>query len=412
MMRRRNKTHASHPHARLAVCATGCAKLACVPGFLPIDGFFMPSFIPPSVVQDNAAAPRAMPQGDWVAAAFADRGAWRRLSVQLKSFGREHIWNLQGVTRLDHVGAQVLWNHWGRAWPERIELDATQRDMFERVARFSTTQTVPEPWRLADQVDRLGVLVLPAVDHLKHLIELTGQLVLDLLRLCANPRRAPWRDISGHLYRMGATALPITALVGFLIGVVLAYLMSLQLRQFGAEAFIVNILGISLIRELGPMLGAILVAGRSGSAITAQIGVMRVTEELDAMRVMGIPHGFRLVMPRALALGVAMPLVALWTTLAALAGGMLAADVAMGISPAYFVQALPAAVQIGNLALAMAKSVVFGVFIALIGCHWGLRVKPNTESLGQGTTASVVSAITMVIIVDALFAVAFKNVGF
>jgi phospholipid/cholesterol/gamma-HCH transport system permease protein len=211
---------------------------------------------------------------------------------------------------------------------------------------------------------------------------------------------------------MGALALPITALVGFLIGVVLAYLMSLQLRQFGAEAFIVNILGISLIRELGPLLAAILVAGRTGSAITAQIGVMRVTEELDAMQVMGIPQGYRLVMPRALALALAMPLISLWTTLAALAGGMLAADMTMGISAAYFLQSLPEAVQVGNLWLAMGKSVVFGVFIALIGCHWGLRVKPNTQSLGQGTTASVVTAITMVIVVDAVFAILFRNVGF
>ena len=207
-------------------------------------------------------------------------------------------------------------------------------------------------------------------------------------------------------------ALPITALVGFLIGVVLAYLMSLQLRQFGAEAFIVNILGISLIRELGPLLGAILVAGRTGSAITAQIGVMRVTEELDAMQVMGIPQGYRLVMPRALALALAMPLISLWTTLAALAGGMLAADMTMGISAAYFLQSLPDAVNVGNLWLAMGKSVVFGVFIALIGCHWGLRVEPNTQSLGQGTTASVVTAITMVIVVDAVFAILFRNVGF
>ena len=372
----------------------------------------MPLFTPPSVALDNAATPRALPQGDWVAAAFADRRAWRRLAAQLKACGRGHAWSLQGLERLDHVGAQVLWNHWGRAWPAQVELDDAQRAMLERVAQFTTEQAGAERWRLGDQVDRLGVLVLHALDHLKHLVELTGQLLLDVLRLLRTPRRGPWRDISGHLYRMGTTALPITALVGFLIGVVLAYLMSLQLRQFGAETFIVNILGISLIRELGPMLGAILVAGRSGSAITAQIGVMRVTEELDAMRVMGIPHGFRLVMPRALALGLAMPLVALWTTLAALAGGMLAADVAMGISPAYFAQALPAAVKVGNLWLAMAKSVVFGVFIALIGCHWGLRVKPNTQSLGEGTTASVVSAITMVIIVDALFAIAFKNVGF
>jgi phospholipid/cholesterol/gamma-HCH transport system permease protein len=187
--------------------------------------------------------------------------------------------------------------------------------------------------------------------------------------------------------------------------------MSQQLRQFGADAFIVNILGLSLIRELGPVLAAILVAGRSGSAITAQIGVMRVTEELDAMRVLGIAKGFRLVMPRTVAMALAMPLLSVWTTLAALLGGMLAADLAMGLTPAYFISALPKTVQIANLWLALAKSMVFGVLIALVACHYGLRVKPNTQSLGEGTTASVVTSITVVILVDALFAVVFKGVG-
>ena len=352
--------------------------------------------------------------GRWGAAQLGTRAQWRALSVQLR--GQRAAaglgWDLRGLEWLDHVGAQLLWNHWGRAWPERMALDTAQRAMLERAARFTGTAVPPEPWRLADQIDRLGTLVMHGVSHAQHLLLLVGQLLLDSLRLLRAPRRAPWRDVSGHLYSMGAMALPITALVGFLIGVVLAYLMSLQLRQFGAEAFIVNILGISLIRELGPLLGAILVAGRSGSAITAQIGVMRVTEELDAMSVMGIPHGFRLVLPRALALAIAMPLISIWTTLAALAGGMLAADMAMGISPAYFFEAMPAAVKLGNLWLALSKSVVFGTLIALIGCHWGLRVKPNTQSLGEGTTASVVTSITVVIIVDAVFAVVFKNVGF
>lgn len=167
-----------------------------------------------------------------------------------------------------------------------------------------------------------------------------------------------------------------------MIGVVLAYLMSLQLHKFGAEAFIVNILGISLIRELGPLLGAILVAGRTGSAITAQIGVMRVTEELDAMQVMGIPQGFRLVMPRALALAVAMPLIALWTTLAALAGGMMAADMTMGISAAFFMQSLPDAVSGQSVA---GHGQVGGVW--RVHCTdrlpLGLRVEPNTKAWGR-----------------------------
>lgn len=129
------------------------------------------------------------------------------------------------------------------------------------------------------------------------------------------------------------------------------------------------------------------------------------------MRVMGIPHGFRLVMPRALALAVAMPLISVWTTVIALLGGMVAADISLGISPTYFLNALPGAVDLANLWLAVGKTVVFGLLIALIACHFGLRVQPNTESLGKGTTAAVVTSITVVILVDALFAIVFKDVG-
>ena len=381
--------------------------------WLPVRPPFMTEHAPRIAHTDTPEGPCAQLCGRWGAADLGIKQQWRSVSQQLGSHPATPAlgWDLRKLEWLDHVGAQLLWNHWQHAWPVRLECTDGQRNMLSRVAEFTTAPPPSEPWRLGAQIDKLGVLVLHAVDHARHLVEMIGRLVLDLIRLARDPGRGPWRDLSGHLFRMGATALPITALVGFLIGVVLAYLMSLQLRQFGAESFIVNILGISLIRELGPMLAAILVAGRSGSAITAQIGVMRVTEELDAMRVMGIPHGFRLVMPRTVALAVAMPLISLWTTLAALSGGMLAANISMDISPAYFMQALPSAVKVGNLGLAMAKSVVFGAFIALIGCHWGLRVKPNTQSLGEGTTASVVSSITMVIIVDALFAIAFKNIG-
>jgi len=380
--------------------------------FGTLTGMHIP--LPQLLRTDTPDGPCAVLQGRWGAAELGQRAQWHVLRRQLAALPPAPGlgWDLSGLQWLDHVGAQLLWNHWGRAWPARLVAGDAHRAMLERVARLSVAPPPPRPpWRLMDQVHRLGELVLHAMDHLRFFVQLVGQLGLDVLRLARAPRRGPWRDLSGHLYRMGTTALPITALVGFLIGVVLAYLMALQLRQFGAESFIVNILGISLIRELGPMLAAILVAGRSGSAITAQIGVMRVTEELDAMRVMGIPQGFRLVLPRALALMLAMPLISVWTTLAALAGGMLAADLTMGITPAYFAQALPRAVQVSNLYLALGKSAVFGVMIALIGCHWGLRVKPNTQSLGEGTTASVVNAITVVILVDALFAILFKNVG-
>jgi len=169
---------------------------------------------------------------------------------------------------------------------------------------------------------------------------------------------------------------------------------------------------MSIVRELGPLLAAILVAGRSGSAITAQLGVMRVTEELDAMLVMGMPHGFRLILPRVLALGISMPLLVVWTDMVALLGGMAAAKIELGLSATYFIQELPDAVPLANYWIGLGKGVVFGGLIALVACHFGLRIKPNTESLGQGTTLSVVTSITVVILADAVFAILFKGVGF
>lgn len=353
--------------------------------------------------------------GCWSAAALAQPQAWgdvhQGMAALLHKPGASSQWDLRALERLDHTGAQLLWNAWGRQWPTQVLALPAQRAMLDRVARYSVEAPAAQPRSLWQRFLDLGELVYLVVDHGRDLVRLVGQLLLDSVRLVRSPRDGPWRDMSGHLYRIGATALPITAMVGFLIGVVLAYLMAQQLRKFGADAFIVDVLGIALIRELGPVLAAILIAGRSGSAITAQIGVMRVTEELDAMRVMGIAQGYRLVMPRALAMAIAMPLVTVWTTVAALLGGVLASDLAIGITPAYFLSALPAAVQAANLTLAVTKATVFGVLIALIGCHYGLRIKPNTESLGQGTTASVVTSITVVILVDALFAVVFKDVG-
>ena len=371
----------------------------------------MPDDLPRIETERTDLGLRALPLGQWTAGQLSARRVWRRVQSALGGAGSVADWDLRGVQALDHLGALTLWDHWGRQWPAALQASDDQRALLERVAAYPpSAPSSPSP-SLAQRVDELGVGVIGAALQVRDFITLMGQLLLDFLRLLAAPQRGPWRDFSGHLYRIGAQALPITALVGFLIGVVLAYLMSQVLRQFGAETYIVNILGLALIRELGPLLAAVLIAGRSGSAITAQIGVMRVTEELDAMRVLGIPAGFRLVLPRAMALAIAMPLLSVWTTLASLIGGMLAADITLGITPAYFYEALPKAVPLPNLTLACAKAVVFGVSIALIGCHYGLRVKPNTESLGQGTTASVVASITAVILIDALFAVLFKSVG-
>lgn len=386
--------------------------MAC---FLPAAAVVKPA-TPHLDLQPTPTGVVAALQGQWTVAQLARADTWGPMARVLKDAVAQQpaTWDLTGLDQLDHLGAQCLWHHWGHQWPAQLNTTPSQRAVLERVAHCGTAQATPHAPQgslLAQALTRLGNSVALAKDHTRGMLQLVGQLVLDMGRLLRRPHDAPWRDVSGHLYRIGASALPITALLGALIGVVLAYLISQQLRQFGAGSFIVNILGISLVRELGPVLAAILIAGRSGSAITAQIGVMRVTEELDAMRVMGIAPGYRLVLPRALALAIAMPLISVWTTLAALLGGMLATQLATGIAPSFFIGALPEAVDAANLVLATAKSVVFGLVIALVGCHFGLRVKPNTQSLGQGTTASVVASITLVIMVNALFAVLFKGVG-
>ncbi len=383
----------------------------------------MPELTPPSLeIEDHDGIISIKAGGIWLVQTLAARGCINGLLSQLTTVSpkavspsavpaREVHWDLSAITRMDHLGAQFFWNFWGKRRPQHLLLGAGEDALFDRLHHLGDVH-LPQPAksRLAFFY-AFGKGMFRFLEHVLGFIRLIGQLSLDMIRLLQNPLQGPWREVSAHVFHAGAQALGITALVGFLIGVVLSYLSSQQLRLFGADIYIVNILGMSIIRELGPLLAAILVAGRSGSAITAQLGVMRVTEELDAMLVMGIPHGFRLILPRVLALAVAMPLIVVWTDMMALTGGMLSAMNTLGLSPGFFIDTLPQVVKLPNLWLGEAKGVVFGMLIALTACHFGLRIEPNTTSLGQGTTASVVASITIVIIADAIFAILFKGVG-
>ena len=312
--------------------------------------------LPRVAQQDQEGRQWTVASGRWTTLGMSSLPAWQALSKSLEAVPPtdDRAWDLRPIEQLDHIGAQLLWEHWRHEWPATLEMTPQHKAVLDQVALYTVATPDEPPKSLADRVREFSHRGPRAMYVMRDFVGLIGQLALDVGTLIRAPHRGPWRDFSGHLYQFGATALHITA----------------------------------------------------------QIGVMRVTEELDAMRVMGIPHGFRLVMPRVLALAIAMPLISLWTSMAALLGGMLAADAALDISPSYFLSALPRAVPIVNLWLATAKSAVFGILIALIGCYFGMKVKPNTESLGRGTTSSVVTSITAVILVDALFAVLFKGVGF
>jgi phospholipid/cholesterol/gamma-HCH transport system permease protein len=348
--------------------------------------------------------------GNWNVQALAIKGEVSRRREALSAAKGADAWDLSKMGLLDAVGAQLLWQYWEQKIPPGTDLSPGQQALFEILADHPiepAPQNVPTD-RLA-WVVAIGAGLFVLAEHGKKLLLLLGGFVLDFAKLVRHPLRGPWREISAQVYRVGTQALGITALVGFLVGVVLSYLSAQQLAVFGAGQFIVKLLGVATVRELGPVLAAILVAGRSGSAITAQIGVMRVTQELDAMQVMGISQGQRLILPRVIALAIAMPLLVLWTDALALLGGMIAAKFELDLSMQWFFSQLPDAVGITNYKISLIKGVTFGVWIALIACHFGLRIEPNTESLGRGTTASVVTAITGVILIDALFGILFDE---
>jgi len=368
----------------------------------------------PTVSVDPSAAAGTRPvirlEGDWTLRALSPGAGGIR--KRLDRAGPEARWQLDGVTRLDSFGATLIWHAWRERWPRELSVGEELRATIGRAADVAATP-LPEArsFTLIDAIVGLGRVLLGLFDHLSGLVRLLGQLTLDVVYLLRHPRDWPLFEISANVFKVGAKATPVAALVGFLIGVVLSYLSALQLRAFGADIYIVNILGLGIVRELGPVLVSVLVAGRSGSAMTAQLGVMRVTEEIDALSAMGISRTRRLVLPKVVALTLAMPLLVLWTSGVALLGGMVSAWVQLDLSFGFFIDALPRVVPLANLYIALGKGAAFGLLIALVACHFGLRVRPNTESLSANTTASVVSAITVVILVDAVFAIATRSIG-
>lgn len=350
--------------------------------------------------------------GHWTLARLASQMDFLAAKLAAAAQQPAASWNCLALERLDSAGAMLLWRAWGSRLPQQLQATAEQLRIFERVAAVGhVPHRVRAPLSPLSWVMQIGRVLLTFVDHARSFVLMMGQLLLDFLHLLRHPKDWPRLEISANLYKSGVSAMPVTAIVGFLIGVVMSYLSSLQLKQFGGDVFIVNILGMSIIRELGPVLVAVLVAGRSGSAMTAQLGVMRVTEEIDALATMGVSQSLRLIFPKVLALAIALPLLTLWISGVALLGGMIAAELQLDISFGYFFENLPKVVPIANLWIGLTKGFVFGIAVALVACHFGLRIKPNTESLSVNTTASVVSAITLVILIDSIIAIITRDIG-
>jgi len=354
-------------------------------------------------------------EGEWIVVSASELD--RRLSA-LKLPQRQHVTvDLAGVDRLDSTGAWLLLRT-ERALAERgnevalANLAPRFVPLLDQVRSRGMVEPLPHPvpphHTLVGFVAQIGQVTLVLLNRLFSILGFTGLVTETVFRLLRQPGRLRTIATLVQMEQVGLNALPIVGLLSFLIGVVMAYQGADQLRRFGAEIYTVNLLGVSILRELGVLLSAIIIAGRSGSAFTAQIGTMQVNEEIDAMRTLGLDPVEVLVLPRLFGLGITLPLIVFYADFMGLLGGALMSWVVLDISIPTFVSQLQGAVTEGTLWVGVVKAPFFAAIIALVGCYEGLNVTRSAESVGKLTTQSVVESIFFVIVTDAAFSIVFS----
>ncbi len=269
-------------------------------------------------------------------------------------------------------------------------------------------QAAPSAARPPALLARVGRSTLDAFGEAAGLLAFLGECALVLLASLRHPSRLRWRPVLFNIRSAGLDALPIVGLLSFLLGIVVAYQGADQLRRYGANIFVADLVGLSMLREFAPLITAIIIAGRSGSAYAAQIGTMAVTEEIDALRTLGIAPIELLVLPKLMALVIAMPLLTVFADMLGVFGGMLMARAQLGVSFAEFADRFAKAVSITAYLVGVGKAPVFAAIIAMVGCYQGFRTAGGADQVGRQTTKSVVQSIFLVIVADALFSIAFS----
>jgi len=331
-------------------------------------------------------------------------------ALQYVPMTKKIVWDLSGVNTFDSAGVLLFIEYFERFKKHTdVELRGytkSQKEMYDLLTEHMV-ESVPE--RKTSFLEELGKSTVEFFSDIKDFITFLGHLFLTLFNTIFNPANIRLKEMVYHIHHSGFNALLIIGLTSFLVGMVIAYQGAVQLAKFGADIFIVDTVGISVVRELGPMITAIVIAGRSGSAYTAEIGAMKITEEIAAMRTMGFdPYNF-LVLPRIFALMISLPLLIFFSDMMGIFGGMVASQMQLNISMAQFVDRLYEALELKHYILGMIKGPVFAFVIAAVGCFRGFQVSDNTESLGLHTTASVVNSIFLVIAFDALFSVIYTE---
>ena len=366
----------------------------------------------------------AQPSGDG-ALTLAIRGAldsasagqaWREAFRALEQFKpRRLVVDASQMTYCDGAGAALLLElrrhqMMSQGYLEIRGLKPEVQELLDLYGRSLVEKLQPKtrvPGPVVEQIGRATVNVL----HDAHtLLVFVGELAVALVRAAAHPRKVRWKDVLLTAELAGVNALPIIALIGFLLGLIMAFQSAIPMRQFGADIFVANLIGLSMIRELGPLLTAIILAGRSGSAFAAELGTMKVSEEIDALTTMGLePVGF-LVVPRLIAAVAMTPLLSIFSTLFGLIGGAVVM-LSFGFPLVTYIIQIQSAVTAGDLIGGLFKALVFGIVVAGIGCLRGLQTKSGASSVGESTTRAVVSGLVLITVVDGVFAVVYYYLG-
>ncbi|UTD29796.1 ABC transporter permease [Bradyrhizobium sp. WD16] len=365
-----------------------------------------------------ASGLRLRPAGAWTAAHVEVLERLRdQASSQVADAGALQI-DLSGVTELDTLGAWMLEKlsrqvaGAGRR-AELVGVADKYAGLIDEVRQVNRRkpQVAPPGNFLVDNVEQVGRSAFAATEDITVFLRMLGALAVALLSTLRRPRSLRLTSLVYHLYRVGWQAIPIMALITFLIGAIIAQQGIFHFRRFGAESYVVDLVGILVLREIGVLIVAIMVAGRSGSAYTAELGSMKMREEIDALSTMGLDPVEVLILPRILALICALPILTFLGSMAALYGGGLVAWFYGGMSPEIFIARLHEAVSVTHFKVGMIKAPFMALVIGIVACGEGLRVKGSAESLGRQTTTSVVKSIFLVIVLDGIFAVFFASIG-
>ena len=361
---------------------------------------------------------------------FECRGKWNLKNIayvtsQLKKTentinqNNDVIFDISAIEEFDSTGIILLLDYYNKFKKNKgdvklIGANSEQERMLtifqDNVATNIKIQTTDTRW-LFRPFENIGKLTISLLSDILQFLSFLGESFVSLSYYTLHPSSIRFRAIIKNIEEAGVKALPIVALTSFLIGVVVAYQGAVQLGKFGANIFIVDLIGISLTRELAPLITAIVVAGRSGSSYTAQIGVMKITEEIDAMKTMSFDPFRFLVLPRMIALMIAMPLMIFFADIVGIFGGMFISEIHLNLSYSEFINRLHSVLEVKHFWIGILKGPFFAWLIAAVGCFRGFQVSYNTESIGRYTTISVVNAIFLVIVCDAAFSVVLTELG-